>query len=86
MTQPRYPDIRVKLIGEDGNAFTILGKVTRALREAGVSAEERQRFMFEAQSGDYDNLLRTVMNWVTVEGTDDDDEEWEDPIQFEDEE
>jgi hypothetical protein len=28
-------DVKVKLIGEDGNAFYILGKVCKALRDAG---------------------------------------------------
>ena len=33
-------DIKVKLIGEDGNAFFILGKVAKELGRAGVSDEE----------------------------------------------
>ena len=27
----RYPDFTVRLVGEDGNAFAILGRVRRAL-------------------------------------------------------
>lgn len=26
---PKYPDIRVQLTGTDGNAYAVLGKVTR---------------------------------------------------------
>lgn len=59
-------DITVKLIGEDGNAFYILGAVTKALRRAGVSKEERDLYYKEATSGDYDKLLATTCRWVKV--------------------
>lgn len=64
MTQPRYPDVSVQLTGEDGNAFSILGRVRRQLRRAGASEEELETFQDEATAGDYDHLLRTVMRWV----------------------
>jgi len=64
---PKYPDITVRLVGEDGNAFAILGKVKQALRLAGVSREEQLNFQDEAMAGDYDHLLRTCMEWVEVE-------------------
>jgi hypothetical protein len=63
---PRHPEVSVTLVGEDGNAFAILGRVTAALREAGVGPEERDEFTSEAMSGNYDHLLRTVMDWVEV--------------------
>jgi hypothetical protein len=36
--EPRHPDVWVQLTGEDGNAFAILGRTARALRQAGLSA------------------------------------------------
>jgi hypothetical protein len=63
----RHPHVRVKLVGEDGNAFNILGRVARAMRKAGVNKAERDLFMQEATSGDYNHLLATVMRWVDVE-------------------
>jgi hypothetical protein len=63
----KYPEVKVKLVGEDVNAFFILGTVRAALRAAGVSQEEIQAFVREATSGDYDHLLATVMAWVEVE-------------------
>lgn len=30
----KYPDVEVELCGQDGNAFAILGRVARALRQA----------------------------------------------------
>ena len=61
----KYPKVVVPLVGEDGNAYAILGRVDRALRMAGVSKDERAAFMDEAMAGDYDNLLRVVLSWVT---------------------
>lgn len=65
--EPKYPNITVKLIGTDGNAFAILGKVTRALRLAKVDKAEVDAYMAEATAGDYDHLLGTTMKWVEVE-------------------
>ena len=32
---PQYPDVKVQLVGTDGNAFALIARVTSALREAG---------------------------------------------------
>jgi hypothetical protein len=63
---PKYPDIEVELVGQDGNAFAILGAVQKALKRNGVPKEEIDQFFKEATSGDYDNLLRVAMDWVDV--------------------
>jgi hypothetical protein len=65
-TESRYPHIEVKLIGEDGNAFAILGRITRAMRRHGIGDADVKAFMAEATSGDYDHLLATAMHWVSV--------------------
>lgn len=57
----------VTLIGEDGNAFNIMGKVTRALRQAGATKETISEYQREATSGDYDHLLQVTMRYVEVE-------------------
>lgn len=62
----KYPGIKVRLTGKDGNAFAIMGEVSAALRKGGVSAEEIKQYTDESMSGDYDNLLRTAMKWVVV--------------------
>lgn len=69
----KYPHVIVPLVGEDGNAYAILGRVDRALRVAGVSKDERAVFMDEAMAGDYDNLLRVVLSWVTPAEFDEED-------------
>jgi len=66
MSGPKYEQITVKLVGEDGNAVAILVRVRRALQRARVTPTEVQSFMDEAMSGDYDHLLATVSRWVTV--------------------
>lgn len=64
---PKYPDITVELVGQNGNAFNILGICLRAMCQAGLSQEERDAFQKEATSGNYDNLLCTCMEWFNVE-------------------
>lgn len=65
-TTVKYPNIEVELIGQSGNAFAILGAVSKALRRGGVPKDEIDAFMAEATSGDYDHVLATVMDWVEV--------------------
>lgn len=75
---PRYPNIVVKLVGEDGNALAVVGRVREALRRAGVPREEVSLFTEEATSGDYNHLLQTVLRWVsedTGEGAEMEDDE-----------
>ena len=65
-TKVRYPDVMVPLSGEDGNAFFIIGRVGAAMRQAGVPNADIDAFRKDAMSGDYDNVLQTVMRWVSV--------------------
>ncbi len=58
--------MKVHLVGEDGNAFNIMGLVARALREAGVPSKEVAAYMKESMASDYDHLLVTAMEWVDV--------------------
>lgn len=61
-----YPDIKVKLVGEDGNAYAIISKVKQALVRNKVPRDQITRFTDEAMSGDYNNVLQTAMKWVEV--------------------
>lgn len=61
---PKYPDIEVPLVGEDGNAFFIIGRVSKAMRRAGVPNEEIEAYRKSAMSGDYDNVLQITMDTV----------------------
>jgi len=57
---------KIKLIGEDGNAFVIMGKVVSVLRSSGKKSLI-EKFKKEAMLGDYDNLLRVTMKYVDIE-------------------
>jgi hypothetical protein len=62
----KFPDVQVQLTGEDGNAFFIIGRVSRELKRAGHSdgaAEYRDAAM---SCGSYDELLALTMETVDV--------------------
>lgn len=59
-------DVVVKLTETDGNAFCIIGKVSKALKNAG-HIDLAKEYQKEAMKGDYDNLLRVSMEYVEVE-------------------
>ena len=63
----KYPNISVELVGNDGNAFAILGRCQREMRRAGCTKEQIQEFIKEATSGDYDNVLCTCMKYFDVQ-------------------
>ena len=56
------PDLK----GPEGNAFVLLGLADSSLKAHGYSKEERNHFRNQATSGDYDNLLATIMEWFIV--------------------
>lgn len=66
MANTKYPNVKVQLSGEDGNAFMLMGRVQKALRNAGATPTELDEFINEATSGDYDHVIQTCMDWVEV--------------------
>lgn len=56
----------VKLIGVDGNVFVLLGRIYIASKEAGLTYKQWNAFYEEAISGDYNDFLRTTMNYFEV--------------------
>ena len=62
----KYPGIQVQLVGTDGNAFTIIGKIMREMRNHGVNEKEINKYKKDSMSGDYDNVLRTAIKWVDI--------------------
>lgn len=59
--------VRLTLVGLDGNAFSVIAAVRKAMRSQGFSAEEVTEFTRKATSGDYDNLLRVCMEYTEDE-------------------
>lgn len=66
MSTIKYPAVRVRLAGGDGNALGIVVAVTRALREARVPIQDIDAYRTEALSGDYGKVLQVTLSWVTV--------------------
>ena len=58
-------NVKVKLLGNNGNAFYILGSVRSALEKAGHKDLAKQ-YMKEATTGDYDHLLAVTQEYVEV--------------------
>jgi hypothetical protein len=58
--------VKVKLLGQDGNIFNLVGICTKALRRAGQAdiAEKLKDEVFA--SGSYDKALVTIMKYVEV--------------------
>jgi hypothetical protein len=61
------PKVEMRLVGQDGNAFSIMGRFQGQARKAGWTKEQIQQAISEMTSGDYDNLLRTVMKYTVDE-------------------
>ncbi len=59
----KYPEVHVRLVGQDGNAFNILGLCRRAAKKARVPDADITAFFNEASAGDYDHLLATCQKW-----------------------
>ena len=60
---PEGARFAVKLVGEDGNAFAILGRVSAALKRAGMPEKARE-YTARATAGDYDHLLQVTLECV----------------------
>lgn len=63
----------VKLVGEDGNAFAIMGRVMGALRKEGLGHLATE-FQQKATSGDYNNLLAQAMIYTSQDDEDEEDQ------------
>lgn len=59
-------NVKVKLVGEDGNAFSIIGRCTKAAAKAGIDGFSFGEFLEDAESGDYNHLLATVAKYFEV--------------------
>lgn len=57
--------VKLKLVGLDGNAFSLMGAFSRAARKEGWTSEEISVVTNQCMSGDYNNLLATLMEVTT---------------------
>jgi hypothetical protein len=65
MNTPKHSEVTVPLSDQDGNIFFIIGRVSKAMRRADISSEEREQFAAEVMNTrSYDEALEVVMRWV----------------------
>ena len=57
----KHKDVFVALLGEDGNAYAVMGRAGQAMRRAGKTEDEVKAYMDAATEGDYDHLLGVTM-------------------------
>lgn len=72
----RYPQVAVRLFGEDGNANAIVGRCEAAARRAGLTKQQIQEFTADATAGSYADLLWTCTEYFDCDagGTKDEEE------------
>lgn len=56
--------MKYDLVGIDGNAFSVMGYVLRAMKECNMSKEEQSDYQTKAMSGDYNNLLAVSVDMI----------------------
>jgi hypothetical protein len=63
---PTYPQVTVQLTGTDGNVFSIIGRVAKALRRHIGPGAETEFTNAAFACGSYDDVLILVMRTVDV--------------------
>lgn len=53
--------VKMKLVGLDGNAFSLMGAFKQNARRQGWKKEEIDVVIKKCMSGDYNNLLRVLI-------------------------
>ncbi len=55
--------IKLKLVGVDSNAFSLMGAFSKQAKKENWSKEEIKEVIDEAMSGDYNNLITTLSKY-----------------------
>ncbi len=67
--------LNLELVGVDGNAYAIMGVFSRQARREGWTQEEIDQVLEEAQSGDYNHLLSTIMTYCEPQDSQEEEEQ-----------
>lgn len=65
MKQQSSKVTQFEILYGDGNAYSVMSRVSSAIRKKGASNEDIKLYQATAKSGDYDNLIRVSMEWLT---------------------
>jgi len=57
---------KYNLVGIDGNAYSVMGYVQSAMREQGYTKAERDEYLRDAMSDDYNHLLCVSMDYIEM--------------------
>lgn len=71
VNSPDFKKVKVRLVGEDGNAFSIMGRVKRELVRSGQK-EAAEEYLERATEGDYNHLLQVTLEYVEQSDRDED--------------
>lgn len=55
---------KYNLVGVDGNAYSVMGYVTKAMRMENFSKQEIDNYLKDATSDDYSHLLRVSVEMI----------------------
>ncbi len=58
----------VKMVGEDGNAFAIIARVSKALKQAGCPGRAKEWMDAATSCESYNHLLNLVFEYADVDG------------------
>ena len=64
--KPKYPAVKVVLVGKNGNVFNLLAICRLAMLKAGLPESEWKAFHSEATATNYDGALQAMMRWFDV--------------------
>jgi hypothetical protein len=71
--------VKLQLVGQDGNAFSLMGAFKRAATRQGWKDWEIEKVLTICMTSDYNNLLATLMDHCEdICGKEDDNEDDED--------
>lgn len=74
-TQTPKKKVTLRLVGLDGNAFSLMGAFQQAARRQGWTKDEIQAVLDECMKDDYDHLLATLANNTTDPEEDEDEDQ-----------
>jgi len=63
---PKYPRVKVHVVGAYGGLYPTVAVVQAAMRRAGIPVHELSNFCAEAMEAE-DNLLQTCLRWVDAD-------------------
>ncbi len=64
--ETKFPEVIVKLVGQDGNVFNLIGLTSKALKRADYIDEAKEFANTAMESSSYDEVLQLIMSYVTV--------------------